>query len=157
MRSTVSHWRYDWRNVGRSCHTSYCIWIIYIEPGFSRDSGGKACDRHVDGVDSALNVDILRGRELRYLLMRREREVSTRVSSNLSDLKLTVCARIYLNKILAYMRFRRRRPSIDVQRMPIYICGILHKVSHVSRRLTQESYFKIIVDVHQISFTTDTN
>ena len=34
--------------------------------------------------------------------------------------------------ILAYMGFRQRRPSIDVQRTPIYVCGILHRVSHMS-------------------------
>ena len=31
---TESYWRCDCRNVGRSCHRSYCIWIIYVGPGF---------------------------------------------------------------------------------------------------------------------------
>ena len=63
--------------------------------------------------------------------MRHVRKVSTRVSSYLSKLKLTGCARRYLKKILAYMGFRRRRPSIDVQRTPIYVCGIQHSQSCV--------------------------
>ena len=64
--------------------------------------------------------------ELRSLLICRVRKVSTRVSSYLSDLKLTGCARRYLMKILAYMGFRQRRPCIDVQRTPIYVCIVSH-------------------------------
>ena len=64
--------------------------------------------------------------ELRRLLICRVRKVSTRVSSYLSDLKLTGCARRYLMKILAYMGFRQRRPCIDVQRTPIYVCRVSH-------------------------------
>ena len=64
--------------------------------------------------------------ELRRLLIYRVRKVSTRVSSHLSDLKLTGCARRYLMKILAYMGFRQRRPCIDVQRTPIYVCIVSH-------------------------------
>ena len=51
--------------------------------------------------------------------------------SNLSSLKLIVCERRYLKKILVYMGFRHRRPSIDVQRTPIYVCGILRPVESV--------------------------
>ena len=64
--------------------------------------------------------------ELRRLLICRIRKVSTRVSSYLSDLKLTGCARRYLMKIVAYMGFRQRRPCIDVQRTPIYVCIVSH-------------------------------
>ena len=63
-------------------------------PKFRRES---VCDRHVDGVDSALKCGYLER------LIRRVRKLSSRVSSYLYDLKLTVCARRYLMKILAYM------------------------------------------------------
>ena len=74
----------------------------------------------------------MRNRKIRNLMIRRVRKVSTLVSSYLLDLKLTGCARRYLKKILAYMGFLQRRPSIDVQRTPVYVCGMLHRVSHVS-------------------------
>ena len=60
------------------------------------------------------------------LLICRVRKVSTPVSSYLSDLKLTGCARRYLMKILAYVGFRQRRPCIDVHRTPIYVCIVSH-------------------------------
>ena len=41
MRRTESYWRWDWRNVGRSCHASYCIWMICVEPGFPGIQAGK--------------------------------------------------------------------------------------------------------------------
>ena len=48
-------------------------------------------------------ADILRGREFGKLLIHQVRKESTHIPSCLSDLKLTVCARRYLGKILAYM------------------------------------------------------
>ena len=68
----------------------------------------------------------MRSIEFRRLLICRVRKVSTRVSSYLSDLKLTGCARRYLMKIVAYMGFRQRRACIDVQRTPIYVCIVSH-------------------------------
>ena len=41
MRRTELYWRCDWWNVGWSCHTSYCIGIIYVEPGFPKIQAGK--------------------------------------------------------------------------------------------------------------------
>ena len=41
MRRTESNWRCDLRNVRRACHTSYCIWIIYVELGFPAIQAGK--------------------------------------------------------------------------------------------------------------------
>ena len=64
--------------------------------------------------------------EPRRLLICRVRKVSTRVSSYLSDLKLTGYARRYLMKIVAYMGFRQRRTYIGVQRTPIYVCIVSH-------------------------------
>ena len=78
----------------------------------SRDSDGESvCDRHVHGVDS-----ILKGRELSKSLIRWVRKVSTRVSSYLSDLKLT---REYVRRRLLYIGFRQRHPSIAVTVTPI--------------------------------------
>ena len=41
MRRTELYWRCDWWNVGWSCHTSYCIGIIYVKPGFPKIQAGK--------------------------------------------------------------------------------------------------------------------
>ena len=65
--------------------------ILYLNDmcwtGASRDLGGEAF------VTAHRKADILRGRELSKLFIRQVREVSTRVASHFSDLKLTVCAR----------------------------------------------------------------
>ena len=102
--------------------------ILYLNKlcwtGVSRDSGGKAfVIDTLTAYTAHWKADISRGKELRMLLIRRVRKVSTHVSSYLSDLKLTDCARRYLKKILAYIGFRLRHPSIDGQRTPLYVCG----------------------------------
>ena len=100
MRRTKSYWRFDWWNAGRLCHTSYCIWLIHFEPGFPGIRWESVCDRHVDGLDSALKGYIDRQGKLP---IRHVCKVCTRVSSYLSELKLPVCARRYLRKSFAYI------------------------------------------------------
>ena len=106
-------------------------WFMWTR--VSRDSCGKAfvIDTFM-AYTAQWKAGVFRCRKHRKLLICRVRKVRTRVSSYLSDFKLTVCARKYLNKILAYVGFRQRRPSIDVQRTPIYVYGILYRVRPAS-------------------------
>ena len=91
MRETISNWRCDWRNMGRSCHTSYCTCIVYVEPRFPEIQAGK----HLwlthwwrrQRIERRLSWEA--GNSERKSLIRRVYKVSTRVSSYRSDLKLT--------------------------------------------------------------------
>ena len=87
--------------------------LFMLNRGFPRFRRESVCDRHLDGVDSALKGGYPERQG--NVLIPRVRKVSTCVSSYLSDLKLTVCARRHLKKTLEYMGFHQRRPSIDIQ------------------------------------------
>ena len=106
---------------------SYYIAIIHVEPVFPKIQAGKRLWStrwgHRQRIERQISWEACNLEGYWFFAVRK---VSIRVSSYLSDLKLTGCARRYLIKILAYMGFRQRRPCIDVQRTPIYVCIVSH-------------------------------